>query len=53
MAQVGALAELFERPRTRFVAEFIGKTNLIDAVGDGAGRRWRAAACACAWREAA
>jgi iron(III) transport system ATP-binding protein len=36
--QIGAPHELFERPRTRFVAEFIGKTNLIDAVADGAGR---------------
>jgi iron(III) transport system ATP-binding protein len=35
--QIGAPDELFERPRTRFVAEFIGKTNLIDAVADGAG----------------
>jgi iron(III) transport system ATP-binding protein len=35
--QIGAPHELFERPRTRFVAEFIGKTNLIDAVADGAG----------------
>jgi iron(III) transport system ATP-binding protein len=35
--QIGAPNELFERPRTRFVAEFIGKTNLIDAVADGAG----------------
>ena len=34
--QIGAPHELFERPRTRFVAEFIGKTNLIDAVADGA-----------------
>ena len=33
--QVGAPADLFERPRTRFVAEFIGKTNLVDAVADG------------------
>jgi iron(III) transport system ATP-binding protein len=33
--QIGAPHELFERPRTRFVAEFIGKTNLIDAVADG------------------
>jgi iron(III) transport system ATP-binding protein len=33
--QVGAPAELFERPRTRFVAEFIGKTNLVEAVADG------------------
>ena len=35
--QIGAPNELFERPRTRFVAEFIGKTNLVDAVSDGAG----------------
>jgi iron(III) transport system ATP-binding protein len=33
--QVGAPAELFEQPRTRFVAEFIGKTNLVEAVADG------------------
>src|SRR5690242_2898002 len=33
--QIGAPADLFERPRTRFVAEFIGKTNLLDAVADG------------------
>jgi iron(III) transport system ATP-binding protein len=37
VAQVGPPAELFEHPRTRFVAEFVGKTNLIDAVADGAG----------------
>jgi ABC-type Fe3+/spermidine/putrescine transport system ATPase subunit len=37
VVQVGAPAELFERPRTRFVAEFIGKTNLLDAVADGPG----------------
>ena len=37
VVQIGPPAELFERPRTRFVAEFIGKTNLIDAVADGPG----------------
>jgi iron(III) transport system ATP-binding protein len=37
VAQVGTAEELFERPRTRFVAEFIGKTNLIDGVADGTG----------------
>jgi iron(III) transport system ATP-binding protein len=37
VAQIGPPAELFERPRTRFVAEFVGKTNLIDAVADGPG----------------
>src|SRR6266550_4008780 len=32
VAQVGTAEELFDRPRTRFVAEFIGKTNLVDGV---------------------
>jgi iron(III) transport system ATP-binding protein len=35
VAQVGTADELFSQPRTRFVAEFIGKTNLIDAVAEG------------------
>jgi iron(III) transport system ATP-binding protein len=30
--QVGTAEDLFRRPRTRFVAEFIGRTNLLDAV---------------------
>ncbi|MBI2161295.1 MAG: ABC transporter ATP-binding protein [Candidatus Rokubacteria bacterium] len=30
--QVGTADELFQEPRTRFVAEFIGKTNLVDGV---------------------
>jgi len=32
VAQVGTADELFDTPRSRFVAEFIGKTNLVDAV---------------------
>jgi iron(III) transport system ATP-binding protein len=32
VVQVGTADELFEQPRTRFVAEFIGKTNLVDGV---------------------
>jgi iron(III) transport system ATP-binding protein len=32
VVQAGTAEDLFERPRTRFVAEFIGKTNLVDAV---------------------
>jgi iron(III) transport system ATP-binding protein len=32
VAQVGTADELFDQPRTRFVAEFIGKTNLVDGV---------------------
>ncbi len=37
VAQMGTAADLFERPRSRFVAEFIGKTNLVDAVAVEAG----------------
>jgi len=37
VVQIGTAEELFERPRTRFVAEFIGKTNLIDGVAVGPG----------------
>jgi len=32
VAQVGTPAELFEHPRTRFVAEFIGKTNVLETT---------------------
>jgi iron(III) transport system ATP-binding protein len=32
VVQAGTADELFDQPRTRFVAEFIGKTNLIDGV---------------------
>src|SRR5213592_1014667 len=30
VAQVGSAEEIFQHPRTRFVAEFIGRTNLVD-----------------------
>ena len=33
VAQVGTADELFSQPRTRFVAEFIGKTNVVEGVG--------------------
>ena len=37
--QIGAPAEIYERPRSRYVAEFIGETNLFEgsvaSVGDG------------------
>ncbi|MBI3076170.1 MAG: ABC transporter ATP-binding protein, partial [Deltaproteobacteria bacterium] len=32
IAQVGRPEEIFERPRTRFVAEFIGRTNVLPGV---------------------
>ncbi|HSE94199.1 MAG TPA: ABC transporter ATP-binding protein [Methylomirabilota bacterium] len=35
VAQIGTAEELFQQPRTRFVADFIGKTNLVDAVAGG------------------
>src|SRR5213594_4628785 len=35
VVQIGTAQELFDRPRTRFVAEFIGRTNLIDGVAAG------------------
>jgi iron(III) transport system ATP-binding protein len=38
IAQIGTGEELFERPLTRFVAEFIGKTNVIDGVAEGPDR---------------
>jgi len=34
VAQVGTADEVFLRPRTRFVAEFIGRTNLLDGVAE-------------------
>ena len=42
LEQVGAPAEIYDRPRTRFVAEFIGEINLIEgAVSGGPLRRRR------------
>src|SRR5213592_659821 len=32
VVQVGTPEDLFQRPRSRFVAEFIGKTNLIEGI---------------------
>jgi iron(III) transport system ATP-binding protein len=32
VVQIGAAQQLFEQPRTRFVADFIGKTNLVDGL---------------------
>jgi iron(III) transport system ATP-binding protein len=32
VVQVGTADELFHRPRTRFVAEFIGRTNVVEGV---------------------
>ncbi len=37
VVQVGTAEELFRQPRTRFVAEFIGKTNLVDGVAAAPG----------------
>ncbi len=37
VVQVGAPGELYNRPRTRFVAEFVGDTTLVPAVVDAPG----------------
>ena len=34
VVQIGTALDLFDQPRTRFVAEFIGKTNLIDGTAE-------------------
>lgn len=36
--QVGTPMEVYRNPATPFVADFVGKTNLLPAEGDGAGR---------------
>jgi len=36
LEQIAAPAELYDRPRTRFVAEFVGLTNRIQGTADGA-----------------
>lgn len=41
--QLGSAEELYERPANRFVAEFIGETNVIEGrveAGDQDGRAW-------------
>jgi iron(III) transport system ATP-binding protein len=35
MVQVGTSAEIFDHPKTRFVAEFVGKTNILAGRFDG------------------
>jgi iron(III) transport system ATP-binding protein len=35
LAQVGAPEDLFRRPESRFVAEFIGKTNIVEVTATG------------------
>lgn len=37
VAQIGTPAEIYERPRTAFVARFIGESNFLDGTGDGTG----------------
>jgi iron(III) transport system ATP-binding protein len=38
LVQVGRPAEIFDRPKTRFVAEFVGKANILSGSLDGDGR---------------
>lgn len=35
--QIGPPAEIYDQPRTRFVATFVGDTNLFEGANDGAG----------------
>jgi ABC-type Fe3+/spermidine/putrescine transport system ATPase subunit len=37
LEQIGPPAELYERPRTRFVADFLGSANFLDAVVQSTG----------------
>jgi spermidine/putrescine ABC transporter ATP-binding subunit len=39
--QIGPVADVYERPATRFVAEFMGQSNIFEAkVADRVGQRW-------------
>jgi len=41
LVQVGTPDEIYQHPKTRFVAEFVGRANLIDGVGKADGsRQW-------------
>ena len=42
--QIGPPFETYEWPATPFVAEFLGKTNVLDATGDAARGEGRSAA---------
>jgi len=64
IVQSGAPAVVYEQPRTRWVAEFIGDVNLIEGravaavpggaeIADRAGRRWRVAAAVAPGAEVA
>jgi iron(III) transport system ATP-binding protein len=44
IVQLGSPRDIYERPRTTFVADFIGTTNFLDGVAvgkDAASQRWR------------
>jgi spermidine/putrescine transport system ATP-binding protein len=44
VAQLGTPAEIYENPRTAFVAEFIGESNFFDGIIEGTeGRTWKVA----------
>jgi len=40
VVQQGRPSELYESPRTRFVADFVGKSNFLRGVGEGGGVVW-------------
>ncbi len=37
IAQIGTASEIYRAPRSRFVAEFMGETNLFEAAGEAGG----------------
>jgi iron(III) transport system ATP-binding protein len=49
VVQIGRPREIYERPVNRFVAEFIGETNIIDARVDRAGSQLRVTTPAGSW----
>ncbi|MGO4170862.1 ABC transporter ATP-binding protein [Bosea sp. TAF32] len=38
VAQIGSAEDIYERPATRFVAEFVGRANVLPLARDGQGR---------------
>ena len=43
IVQSGTPRDLYERPASRFAAEFIGNANIVDGRGDPRSRRWHGA----------
>jgi putative spermidine/putrescine transport system ATP-binding protein len=50
IAQIGTPSELYERPATRWIADFVGESNFLEGVGQGGAIRLRAGGLANAAR---